>query len=75
LPAELVAVATLLVLAALAAPLTADWRRRLATRRFDAVYERNLLRRAGRGSGAVRAPRRPGPGPRPGRPGRRWPAG
>jgi hypothetical protein len=49
LPAELVAVATLLALAALAAPLTADWRRRLATRRFDAVYERNLLRRTGRG--------------------------
>jgi hypothetical protein len=49
MPAELVAVATLLVLAALAAPLTADWRRRLATRRFDAVYERNLLRRTGRG--------------------------
>jgi hypothetical protein len=46
LPAELVAVVTLLVLAALAA----DWRRRrLATRRFDAVYERNLLRRTGRG--------------------------
>jgi hypothetical protein len=33
----------------LAAPLAADWRRRLATRRFDAVYERNLLRRTGRG--------------------------
>jgi hypothetical protein len=49
LPDELVAVATVLGLAALAAPLTADWRRRLATRRFDAVYERNLLRRAGRG--------------------------
>jgi hypothetical protein len=45
LPAELVAVVTLLVLAALAA----DWRRRLGTRRFDAVYERNLLRRTGRG--------------------------
>ena len=49
MPAELVAVATLLVVAALVAPLTADWRRRLATRRFDAVYERNLLRRTGRG--------------------------
>jgi hypothetical protein len=48
LPADLVAVA-LLGLAALAFPLTADWRRRLATRRFDAVYERNLLRRTGRG--------------------------
>ena len=48
MPADLVAIATLVVLAALA-PLTADWRRRLATRRFDAVYERNLLRRTGRG--------------------------
>jgi hypothetical protein len=48
MPADLVAVATL-VLAALAAPLAAHWRRRLATRRFDAVYERNLLRRTGRG--------------------------
>jgi hypothetical protein len=44
MPADLVAIATL-VLAALAA----HWRRRLATRRFDAVYERNLLRRTGRG--------------------------
>ena len=49
MPDELVAVATVLGLAALAAPLTADWRHRLATRRFDAVYERNLLRRTGRG--------------------------
>jgi hypothetical protein len=49
LPDELVAIATVLGLAALAAPLTADRRRRLATRRFDAVYERNLLRRTGRG--------------------------
>jgi hypothetical protein len=48
MPADLVALATLVVLAVLA-PLTADWRRRLATRRFDAVYERNLLRRTGRG--------------------------
>ena len=37
MPADLVAIA-ILVLAALAAPFTADWRRRLATRRFDAVY-------------------------------------
>jgi hypothetical protein len=43
--ADPVVVAIVVVLAALAAPLTADWRRRLATRRFDAVYERNLLRR------------------------------
>lgn len=47
MPADLVAIATLVVLATLA-PFTA-WRRRLATRRFDAVYERNLLRRTGRG--------------------------
>ena len=49
MPADLVVLAVLLVLATLAAPLAADWRRRLATRRFDAVYERNLLRRTGRG--------------------------
>jgi hypothetical protein len=49
MPADPVAIAILVVLASLAAPLTADWRRRLANRRFDAVYERNLLRRTGRG--------------------------
>jgi hypothetical protein len=50
MPADLVAIAILVVvLATLAAPLAADCRRRLATRRFDAVYERNLLRRTGRG--------------------------
>ena len=44
--ADPVVLAILMVVAAtLAAPLTADWRRRLATRRFDAVYERNLMRR------------------------------
>ena len=48
MPADLVTIA-ILALAALAAPFAADWRRRLATRRFDAVYERNLLRRTGRG--------------------------
>jgi hypothetical protein len=48
MPADLVAIAVLAVLAALT-PLAADWRRRLASRRFDAVYERNLLRRTGRG--------------------------
>jgi hypothetical protein len=47
--AEPVLIAILLVVATLAAPLAVDWRRRLATRRFDAVYERNLLRRTGRG--------------------------
>jgi len=47
MPADLVAIAAL-VLAALA-PLAAAWRRRQATRRFDALYERNLLRRTGRG--------------------------
>ena len=54
--ADPVLIAILVVLATLAVPLTADWRRRLATRRFDAVYERNLLRRTA-------TPRsRPGPG-------------
>ena len=43
--ADPVLITILVMLAILAAPLTADWRRRLATRRFDAVYERNLLRR------------------------------
>ena len=47
--ADPVLITILVMLAILAAPLTADWRRRLATRRFDAVYERNLLRRTGRG--------------------------
>jgi hypothetical protein len=40
MPADLVAIAIL--------ALAADWRRRLVTRRFDAIYERNLLRRTGR---------------------------
>jgi hypothetical protein len=48
MPADLVAIAALAALAALA-PLAADWRRRQASRRFDALYERNLLRRTGRG--------------------------
>ena len=47
--ANLVVVTLLAVLMTLAAPLTADLRRRLVARRFDAVYERNLLRRTGRG--------------------------
>jgi hypothetical protein len=37
---------TLVVAAGAAAP---DWWRRLGARRFDEVYERNLLRRTGRG--------------------------
>jgi hypothetical protein len=49
MPADLVAIAILVLAALAAAPFTPDWRRRLATRRFDAVYERNLLRRTGRG--------------------------
>jgi hypothetical protein len=49
MPADLVAIAALAALAAALAPLAADWRRRHATRRFDALYERNLLRRTGRG--------------------------
>jgi type II secretory pathway pseudopilin PulG len=47
--AELVVIAIVLALAALATPRTADWRRRQVARRFDEVYERNLLRRTGRG--------------------------
>jgi hypothetical protein len=49
MPADLVVIAVVMALVALAAPLTADWRRRQVARRFDAVYERNLLRRTGRG--------------------------
>jgi hypothetical protein len=37
---------TLVVVAGAAAP---DWWRRLGARRFDEAYERNLLRRTGRG--------------------------
>jgi len=52
--ADLVAIAILLALASLV-PHAARLRRRLVARRFDAVYERNLLRRTGRGrSGAAR---------------------
>jgi hypothetical protein len=45
------ALLALVVLVALAAATVAaaDVRRRLGARRFDAVYERNLLRRTGRG--------------------------
>src|SRR5215217_5998697 len=42
MPADLVAIAILVVLATFAAPLAADCRRRLPSHRFDAVYERNL---------------------------------
>lgn len=58
MPADLAAIVTLVALATLAAPLTADWRRRLATRRFDAVYERNLLCRTGRSQRSARCPAR-----------------
>jgi hypothetical protein len=37
---------TLVVVVGAAAP---DWWRRLGARRFDETYERNLLRRTGRG--------------------------
>jgi hypothetical protein len=46
--ADLVVIAIVLALAALASR-TADWRRRQVARRFDEVYEKNLLRRTGRG--------------------------
>lgn len=48
MPAGLLLV-VLLTLLATAGVVAADWWRRLGTRRFDAVYERNLLRRTGRG--------------------------
>ncbi|HEX8135922.1 MAG TPA: hypothetical protein VF880_21140 [Actinomycetes bacterium] len=48
-PAALLLVVVLLTLLATAGAVAADWWRRLGTRRFDAVYERNLLRRTGRG--------------------------
>jgi hypothetical protein len=48
MPADLFVMVVIVVLVAVAAPLTADWRRRLGARRFDAVYERNRLRRTGR---------------------------
>jgi hypothetical protein len=48
MPADLVVIAIVLALAALATPRTGDWRRRQVARRFDAVYQRNLLRRTGR---------------------------
>jgi hypothetical protein len=47
-PAGLLLLAVLVMLAATAAAAP-DWWRRLGARRFDTVYERNLLRRTGRG--------------------------
>jgi hypothetical protein len=41
--------ALLLTLVAAASAAAPDWWRRLGARRFDEVYERNLLRRTGRG--------------------------
>jgi hypothetical protein len=46
--AGLLLLAVLLTLAATMGA-AADWWRRLGARRFDEVYERNLLRRTGRG--------------------------
>jgi hypothetical protein len=48
-PAGLLLVTVLVLLAVTAGAVAPDWRRHLAARRFDAVYERNLLRRTGRG--------------------------
>jgi len=48
-PAGLLLLAVLLTLVATAGAVTTDWWRRLGARRFDAAYERNLLRRTGRG--------------------------
>ena len=49
MPAGLLLVVALLTLLAAAGAVAAGWWRRLGTRRFGAVYERNLLRRTGRG--------------------------
>jgi hypothetical protein len=47
--AGLLLLVALLTLAATAGAVATDWWRRLGTRRFDAAYQRNLLRRTGRG--------------------------
>jgi hypothetical protein len=56
-PAELLLLAVLVILAATAGAVGPDWWRRLGARRFDAIYERNLLRRTGRGWATSRRPR------------------
>jgi hypothetical protein len=48
MPAALLLLLALLTLVATAGA-AGDWWRRLGARRFDEVYERNLLRRTGRG--------------------------
>jgi len=47
--AGLLLLAVLLTLVATAGAAATDWWRRLGAHRFDAAYERNLLRRTGRG--------------------------
>ena len=47
--AGLLLLAVLLTLVATAGAVATDWWRRLGAHRFDAAYERNLLRRTGRG--------------------------
>ena len=49
MPAGLLLLTVLVLVAATAGAVAHDWRRHLAARRFDAAYERNLLRRTGRG--------------------------
>ena len=49
MPTGLLLLAVLLTLAVTAGAVATDWWRRLGARRFDQVYERNLLRRTGRG--------------------------
>jgi hypothetical protein len=49
MPVDLLIAVAVVLLAVTATLLAADWRRRLSARRFDQVYERNLLRRTGRG--------------------------
>jgi hypothetical protein len=47
--AGLLLLAVLVTLLATVGAAATDWWRRLGARRFDEVYERNLLRRTGRG--------------------------
>jgi hypothetical protein len=49
MPVALLLLVVLVTLVATAGAAATDWWRRLGSRRFDAVYERNLLRRTGRG--------------------------
>jgi hypothetical protein len=48
-PAALLLLVVVLTLVAALGAVASDWWRRLGARRFDEVYQHNLLRRTGRG--------------------------